>query len=189
MTDDANNGEIRIRRACRSDIPALEQLIRDSMRGLGTQKYTPQQVESAIQYLVGVDPQLIDDGTYFVAEDVKTGRIVGSGGWSFHASMAGHDSAHDALADPRTDSAKIRAIFVHPDWARRGIASRLMQASEEAAAHAGYHHLELIATLVGIPLYQKLGYKRVETVEIALPDGVRVKGLHMDKHVEAGYEW
>src|SRR5687768_6961418 len=118
-----------IRQAGREDIAMLERLIQESVRFLSTGYYTTQQIESALVNLFGVDTQLIEDGTYYVVE--VEGRIVGCGGWSRHAALFGGDQMKagkdDGLLNPKVDAARIRAFFVHPEWARRGIGSRLME--------------------------------------------------------------
>ncbi|HYP28573.1 MAG TPA: GNAT family N-acetyltransferase [Blastocatellia bacterium] len=162
-----------IRKATRDDIPLLERLIPESARGLSASYYTPQQIESAIVHVFGVDTQLISDGTYFVAED--EGRIVGCGGWSKRRTLYGGDqmkAADDPLLDARTEPARIRAFFVDPGWARRGAGRLLLEACEKAAREAGFGALELVATLPGEPLYKALGYEVSERFDIALPGEV-----------------
>ncbi len=114
--------------------------------------------------MFGVDRQLIADSTYFVAEDGAT--LVGCGGWSKRKTLYGgdhgRDASEDALLDPATAPARIRAFFVHPRWARRGIGRKLLAACERAAAAAGFRSLELVATLAGVPLYAAGGYRTLE---------------------------
>jgi predicted N-acetyltransferase YhbS len=174
---------ITLRRARPEDIPVLEHLIQDSVRVLSQGHYTSQQIESALIHVFGVDTQLIDDGTYFVAE--AAGQIVGCGGWSTRKTLYGGDQAKesgpDALLDPATEPARIRAFFVHPQWARQGIGSRIIRASEEAARQASFKDLELVATLPGEPLYAAFGYIVVERLEVRLPDGTVMAGARMTK--------
>src|SRR5438067_821433 len=117
--------DLEVRPATDADIPALEQLIPASVRGLQASDYSAEQMEGAIGAVFGVDTALIRDGTYFVAE---TGSdVVACGGWSKRRTLFGSDHVSgkdDALLDPATEPARIRAFFVHPAWARRGIGSR-----------------------------------------------------------------
>src|SRR5215207_765848 len=150
-----------IRKATASDIPALDQLIPQSASALSVTYYTRRQIESAIVYLFGADTQLIADGTYLVAE--VNGRIVGCGGWSKRRTLYGGDrmkaGGDDPLLDAGTEPARIRAFFVDPGWARRGVGSRIMEACEAAARAEGFGTLELVATLPGEPLYKAFGYE------------------------------
>ena len=173
---------INIRQANHTDMPVLEQLIPESVRALSANYYTPQQIESAILYIFGVDTQLIADGTYFVAE--SEGQIVGCGGWSKRKTLFGGDQmkdVEDALLDPAVDAARIRAFFVHPDWARRGIGTRIIRACEEAAREAGFTRLELAATLPGEPLYRAVGYRAIERFDAPMPDGETLPIVRMAK--------
>jgi predicted N-acetyltransferase YhbS len=175
---------IQLRLAARGDIPILERLISESVRQLSKGYYSDQQIEAALTYIFGVDTQLIDDGTYFVAESGD--QIVGCGGWSKRKTLYGGDQAKiadDAILDPETEPARIRAFFVHPSWARRGVGSQIMRASESAALAAGFTHLELVATLPGEPLYEAFGYVAVERVEAPLADGQTLPGARMRKRI------
>jgi GNAT superfamily N-acetyltransferase len=173
-----------LRLATAEDLPALRALIPDSVRALSQGFYTPEQIESAIRYVFGPDTQLIADGTYFAAE--AEGMIVGCGGWSRRRTLYGGDQMKDAddpLLDPATEAARIRAFFVHPQWARRGVGSAIMRACSDAAAQAGFQRLELMATLPGEPLYRAFGFEALERVETTLPDGVRVPFVRMDRAI------
>src|SRR6266700_2642015 len=120
---------IALRLAVPEDVPILRELIDASVRGLQMQDYTPAQIEGALKTVFGVDSQLIADGTYIVAESGS--KIVGCGGWSKRKTLYGSDhwtGREDALLDPHCDAAKIRAFFIHPDWARRGVGSMILQA-------------------------------------------------------------
>lgn len=178
---------VTLRPATLNDLPALQALIPASVRALSQGYYTPEQIESAIRYVFGPDTQLIADGTYFAAE--AEGTIVGCGGWSRRRTLYGGDQmkeAEDPLLDPATEAAKIRAFFVHPRWARRGIASMIMEACRAAAAEAGFTRLELMATLPGEPLYRAFGFEARERVETTLADGVRVPFVRMDRPIGGG---
>jgi len=164
--------QITTRLAKFEDIPQLNQLIALSVRGLSGGYYTSAQIESALQYIFGVDTQLILDGTYYVAEinDV----IVGCGGWSKRHTLYGgdqHKDKEDTLLDPAKDAARIRAFFVHPGHSRKGIGRHIINVCEEAARLNGFSHFELGATLPGLPLYQAVGYHPVRSADAILPDG------------------
>ncbi len=174
---------MQLRPARPSDIPGLTALIEASIRQIGARRYDPVQIESALTHLFGVDTQMIDDGTYFVVE--AEGSLVGAGGWSARKTAFGGDQATDVRdarwRDPATDPAVIRAFFVHPDWTRRGVGQRLLDASEAAARAAGFRCFELVATLTGVPFYTAAGYRKVEPVPIDLPDGVVLDAVRMEK--------
>ncbi len=178
---------VHIRLATTQDIAQLKALIQVSVRGLGIQQYSPQQIESALKYVFGVDTQLINDATYFVAETSTPAAsvvIVGAGGWSRRKTLYGGDQAKrepDQFLDPALDAARIRAFYVHPDWSRRGIGRRLMQACEVAARQAGFTQLELMATLTGEALYFSNGFVAVDHVDIDMPDGVKLPVVKMVK--------
>jgi predicted N-acetyltransferase YhbS len=171
---------VTLRLATPADVPALLELIPASVRALSPGFYDEAQIESAIRHVFGPDTQLIADGTYFVAE--AGGVIVGCGGWSRRRTLYGGDQMKDAddpLLDPATEAAKIRAFFVHPAWARRGVGSAIMRACTDAARAAGFGALELMATLPGEPLYRAFGFRAVERVTATFPDGVAVPFVRM----------
>lgn len=178
---------IEYRLAALTDVPALAALIPLSARELQRDYYTPEQIEDAIGVVFGVDTQLIKDGTYFVA--TAAGRIVGCGGWSRRKTLYGGDAAkqgEDLLRDPRTEPAMIRAFFVHPDFARRGIGREFMRRSEAAAAAAGFRAIDIVATLAGVPLYAACGYAVVERYEIALARGGVLPVVRMTRSANLG---
>jgi GNAT superfamily N-acetyltransferase len=173
-----------LRRATQADIPALLRLIQLSVRGLNQSLYTSEQVESALVYIFGVDTQLIHDGTYFVIE--AGGEMAAAGGWSRRRTLFGgdqHKSTDDPLLNPATEAAKIRAFFVHPAWARRGLARRLFDECRDAARAEGFKRFELGATLPGVPLYRALGFEPLETLEVAMPDGVTMPIVRMSMEI------
>ncbi len=188
---------IYLRLAVPEDIPVLRELIDASVRGLQTQDYTPAQIEGALKTVFGVDSQLIADGTYIVAEArlAVTGRgeaknaesaskIVGCGGWSKRKTLYGSDhwtAREDALLDPFQDAAKIRAFFIHPDWARRGVGSLILQACEDAAKSAGFTRYEMGATLTGAKLFGVMGYVAIRPISIPLVNGEVLPVIHMEK--------
>src|SRR5260370_1663602 len=154
---------VQLRLAVPEDVSGLRKLIDKSVRGLQTLDYSPAQIEGALQTVFGVDSQLIADGTYIVAEAERNaiaraeaaGKpseliIVGCGGWSKRKTLYGSDhwtGREDALLDPLRDAAKIRAFFIHPDWARRGVGSMILKAFDDAARAAGFTRYEMEATL------------------------------------------
>lgn len=174
------------RLARNQDISALEELIRLSSRTLQAPYYSTAQIESALGPIFAVDRQLIRDGTYFVIEHV--GSIVGCGGWSKRKSLYGGDSGRmteDSLLDPQRDSARIRAFFVHPEWARRGIGKSILEACEEAVVVARFLKTDLVATLAGEPLYAAFGYSVAERYEIPMSNGLSLPVVRMTKSFSA----
>ncbi len=181
---------VTLRRATRADVPVIAALVEASVRALGARHYSPAQVESSLRHLFGVDTRMIADGTYLVAED--GGAVVGAGGWSRRRTAFGGDAAavldgvrDDDRRDPAVDPAVLRALFVHPDHARRGIGRRLLDASEAEAAAEGFRTFELVATLSGRALYDAAGYAPAEAVDIRLPDGERIAAVRMTKPAPA----
>jgi GNAT superfamily N-acetyltransferase len=174
--------DLAIRPAAPDDISTLEFLISESVRLLQRDHYSVQQMEGALGSVFGVDTQLIRDGTYFVAE--VGSEIVGCGGWSRRKTLFGSDhlaAKDDARLDPLEDAARIRAFFVRPAWARRGIGSTILRACEAAALAHGFCRFELVATLPGEPLYRAHGYKAVENIEVPLPNGAVLPVIRMSK--------
>ena len=172
-----------IRQASITDIPALNQLVQLSIRQLGGNYYNPQQVESSLKYLFGIDTRVVEDGTYYVVECEET--TVACGGWSRRRTPFGGDQASNlqdsGLRNPAVDAAVIRAFFVHPDWARRGIGKQLLDYCEAQALKEGFAWFELTATLSGYPLYTRYGYQDVEKIDIKLVDGTQLGGVKMEK--------
>lgn len=171
-----------LRAAILSDVPAIEALIDASVRGLAAEDYTPDQIDSALRTAFSVDTQLIEDGTYFVVE--KAGLVVACGGWSYRKTLCGgsHHAVRDtAQMDPAVEAAKIRAIFIHPNWARQGLGRLLLRAAEEAAMAAGFHRFEMGATLTGVPLYLREGYRIMQRIEIPLDRGLLLPVVRMEK--------
>ena len=176
-----------IRVATESDIPVLRILIELSVRRLQKDDYSPEQIEGALGHALGLDTQLIQDGTYFLAEPAgNESVIVACGGWSNRKTLFGSDhgpNRETALLDPATDAAKIRAIFVHPDWARQGLGSLILKHCEGAAQSAGFRRLEMGSTLTGVPLYKLRGYRELERVEVPLPNGAALPVIRMAKEL------
>ena len=193
--------QIRYRVATEHDIPALTRLIELSVETLGLSYYTPEQLASALEYVFGVDRQLVADGTYFVAERAEPPpvpdswpeplggsglQLLGCGGWSRRRRLFGKDSATwngdpAQTLNPAIEPARIRAFFVHPNWAKRGIARALLQLCEGAARTQGFRTLELAATLMGEAMYARCGFVELERVDHALPDGVHLQVVRMFK--------
>ncbi len=175
----------QLRTAISADIPALHKLIAASVRGLMAWAYSSTQLEAALGTWLGVDTRLVEDGTYFVVE--CQGTLVGCGGWSKRKTPYGADhrpGREDALLDPKTEAAKIRAFFVHPDWGRKGIGTIILDKCEKDAVEAGFRRLEMGATLSGVPLYEKHGYKTTERVNLPLSNGDVLPILRMEKKVD-----
>jgi GNAT superfamily N-acetyltransferase len=173
---------IALRLATRADIPRLSELIARSARGLSTGEYRPEQVDGALRGAFGIDTQLVDDRTYFVAEE--NGELAGCGGWSFRSTLFGGDarSGRDAsLLDPSTQAAKIRAFFVEPTKARRGVGSALLERCEKEARARGFLRAEMMATLPGVKLYAARGYVGGKRVRYDLGDGESIEFVPMTK--------
>lgn len=177
--------QFEIRPANHDDVGELRILIELSVRHLQKNDYTPAQIEGALGHALGLDTQLIEDGTYFAAVPrSKPLCIVGCGGWSYRKTLFGSDHGPNRqtdLLDPATEPAKIRAIFVHPDWARQGLGTLILKHCEDAAQQAGFRSLEMGSTLTGVPLYSLKGYQRRESVAIPLPNGEVLPIVHMVK--------
>jgi GNAT superfamily N-acetyltransferase len=183
MRDDS--GPIAVRVAKAADLPLLRELIPESVRALSRGYYTAEQIESAIRHVFGVDTQLVADGTYFVAQ--LGDAVAGCGGWSRRNTLFGGDqmkSGPDPLLDPASEPARVRAFFVRPEFARRGVGSRIMEACVRAAREGGFRSLELAATLPGEPLYRAFGFEAVEKLDTLLPDGVRIPFIRMSRALD-----
>ena len=177
---------LSLRRATLEDRSTLEALIVDSATKLSRNDYSGEQIEAALGTAFGVDSELIRDGTYFVAE--VDGEIVGCGGWSRRKTLFGSDAQpgrQSDLLDPDRDSARIRAFFVHPNWARRGIGRAILERCEAEAREHGFRSAELLATLSGERFYRVLGYTGQERTEHALRDGVTIEFVPMKKRLDA----
>jgi len=178
-----------LRLATEDDIPALHLLIEASVRGLQAGDYMPAQIEGALGTVLGLDTQLIRDRTYFVAEvrdrDAKTQvALAGCGGWSKRRTLFGADRGRGRepeLLDPVTDAAKVRAIFVHPQVARRGLGSLILERVEAEALSAGFRRFEMGSTLTGVPLYRLRGYTEVERIAVPLENGEALQVVRMEK--------
>jgi GNAT superfamily N-acetyltransferase len=185
---------LHYRLATLADAPRIHALIDRSVRHLQEPDYTPAQIDEALRTYLSLDTQLITDQTYFVVENPSAppdAPLVASGGWSKRRTLCGGDTSlggsnHAAerdstLLDPTTDAAKIRAFYVHPDWARRGIGSKILELSENAARAAGFTRFEMGATLTGVPLYARHGYVEVERLGLPLSNGDSLTIVRMVK--------
>jgi GNAT superfamily N-acetyltransferase len=184
MESTASVAKPRLRLATADDRDAIDDLMKRSTRALFPAFYTAQQTASSAVHIAHVDPMLIDDGTYFVIEAADA--IVACGGWSrrdklYTGSADQEDRAR--LLDPRTEPARVRAMFVRGDWTRRGLGTRILEACEAAAQAAGFRTLALMATLPGYELYRRYGFREIERTSISLPDGVLLEAVAMEKAV------
>lgn len=176
----------QLRLATEADILAIHGLIEASVRVLQAGDYTGAQIEGALGTVLGVDTQLIADRTYYLAEAFVQNKkkIAGCGGWSKRKTLFGADRGPGRapeLLDPARDAAKVRAIFVHPDFARRGLGSLILASVEEAARAAGFSRFEMGSTLTGVPLYRLKGYVEVEHMAVPLWNGETLPVVKMVK--------
>jgi GNAT superfamily N-acetyltransferase len=175
-----------IRKAVSADVARLGELIERSVRVLQKTDYTPAQIDGALESVFGVDTRLIADGTYFIVEAMPDREVVGCGGWSKRKTLFGGDQysgREDAVLDARQDAAKIRAFFVHPNWARRGIGSLILKTCEEAAQGEGFRRFEMGATLTGVALYRSAGYVEREHLAVPLANGASLPIVRMTKTI------
>ena len=174
-----------LRPATEEDADAVQALMRQSVTELFPRFHTAEQTASAAVHIAHLDPQLIADRTYFVHE--ADGEVVSCGGWSRRSKLyAGSGSRDDdtRLLDPRTEAARVRAMFVRADWTRRGLAREILDAVRDAARAEGFRELVLMATLPGVPLYRAYGFRAVEETTVAMPDGATVGGVLMARPVD-----
>jgi GNAT superfamily N-acetyltransferase len=177
----------RLRPATLTDEARLRELIARSIRALGAADYSPEQIEGALRGAFGVDTALIRDGTYFVVE-TDSGELVACGGWSRRRTLFGGDAGSgrdESRLDPRIDAARIRAFFVDPRHARRGLGRSILERSESEARAEGFTRFELMATLPGVRLYEKCGYRAGEAVEYPLSGGPTIRFVPMTKSARA----
>ena len=173
------------RLATLDDLDALREVMRRSITSLQTGFLTPEQVRVS-HTVMGLDTQLIKDGTYFVVE--RDGRIAGCGGWSWRSTLYGGDesmvSREPEALDPGTDAARVRAMYTDPAFARQGVGRMVISLCEGAARDAGFKRATMMATMAGVPLYEACGYVQVEPVLSAPVDGIRVPLVRMEKPLE-----
>ncbi len=180
--------ELRV--ATAEDVAGIRGLIDASVRGLQAEDYSPAQIEGALATVFTVDSRLIVDGTYFVAFD-EGGELAGCGGWSFRKTLYGGDHQVETIEpeklDPEVDAAKIRAIFVHPKFARQGLGSLILDAAERAAIAMGFRRFEMGSTLTGVALYWLKGYREVGRIAVPVGNGERIGVVRMVKEAESSH--
>lgn len=173
-----------LRHATPADCAEIQELIARSIRALGAEDYSEGQIEGALKGAFGLDTQLITDGTYFVVE--SDGQILGCGGWSYRKTLFGSDARADrdgATLDPASDAAKIRAFFVDPAAARRGVGSAILERCEDEARRQGFRRAEMMATLPGKRLYEARGYVPEEKIQYPLGPGITIEFVPMWKNL------
>lgn len=173
-----------LRVATAEDVHRIRELIDVSVRGLQAGDYSAAQIDASLRTVFTLDSQLIQDGTYFVAFS-ENGEMAGCGGWSKRKTLYGGDhqveKIEPELLDPAVDAAKVRAIFVHPRFARMGLGSKILAAAEEAATYAGFHRFEMGSTLTGVALYTQKGYREVERVMVPVGKNESIEVVRMVK--------
>ena len=170
-----------LRLATPEDATAIEGLMQTSIGAIFPSVYDARQTASSVRYIGRLDPMLVGDGTYFVIDE--GGELIACGGWSRRDKLytgSGDQAADDRLLDPTREPARVRAMFVRGDRARRGLGTRILDACRDAARAEGFTGLVLMATLPGLPLYERFGFRVVERVMIPLPDGVAIGGARME---------
>jgi GNAT superfamily N-acetyltransferase len=170
--------------ATADDAEAIDEMMKVSIRDIFPLFYDERQTASSIIHVSSVDRRLIEDGTYFVIEEA--GELIACGGWSRRDKLytgSGEGASDGRLLDPRIEPARVRAMFVRADRARRGLGTRILEASEAAARAEGFRTLSLMATLPGRLLYERFGFTVIEETEILLPDGVRLAAAAMEKPI------
>ena len=173
-----------IRHASLADRSDLQRLIAASARGLSRENYNDAQIEAAIATVFGVDTDLIEDGTYFVAD--SGGELIGCGGWSRRRTLFGGDqyASRDAsYLEPSSEPAKIRAFFIHPDHARKGVGRAILDRCESEAASHGFRAVELMATMPGVKFYLACGYVPLGDYDLALTADVKLELVPMRKEL------
>lgn len=172
------------RLATEDDLPAISALMEIAIAEHLKAFLDPAQVEAS-RSIMGLDTQLIADRTYFIVEDPVSGRMAGCGGWSRRATLYGGDHStaqrDEALLDIHKDAARVRAMYTHPDFKRRGVGRLILDLCEGAARDAGFSSVELMATMSGEPLYKACGYSEIKRIIAADVDGVQVPGVRMGK--------
>ena len=178
--------KFNLRVATSDDVVQIRSLIVASVRVLQAADYSPAQREGALATVFSVDSQLIADGTYLVAI-TDDGTMAGCGGWSFRKTLYGGDHQVEKIAperlDPRQDAAKIRAIFVHPDYSRRGLGGLILDGAEKAAVAEGFTRFEMGSTLTGVSLYTRKGYREVERRQVPVGSGENIEVVRMVKEL------
>ena len=182
---DEASGQPTLRLARRADVAVIDALVKASTRANFPAFYDERQTASSVVHIAHVDTMLVDDGTYFVLE--ADSELVGCGGWSRRDKLFSGSSDQEGrarLLDPATEPARVRAMFVRGDWTRRGLGTRILRECEAAARAEGFRMLSLMATLPGVPLYERFGFRVIDRVHITLPDGVQLETCSMDKPID-----
>lgn len=178
--------EFRLRAAIQEDVPKIVELIALSVRVLQAKDYTPEQIAASLETVFTIDSRLVADGTYFVAF-ADDGEMAGCGGWSRRKTLYGGDAQVEKkepeLLDPAVDAAKIRAIFVHPRYARKGLGTMILEEAEKAAAAEGFKRLEMGSTLTGVALYALRGYVEVDRLAVPVGRGETLEVVKMVKEI------
>jgi GNAT superfamily N-acetyltransferase len=175
-----------LRTATLDDERVIDALMKASAAALFPRFYDEQQAASAVRYVAQVDRMLLADGTYYVLE--SAGELVACGGWSRRDKLytGSGDAADDVrVLDASAEPARVRAMFVRADWTRRGLGRRILEECEAAARDEGFWRLALVSTLPGLPLYRAYGFNPLEELEVAMPDGVRIACVSMEKLIDA----
>lgn len=177
-------GKFDLRVATSEDVTGIRELIGASVRGLQARDYSAAQIDGALATVFTVDSQLIADGTYFLAF-AEDGELAGCGGWSFRKTLYGGDHQVETIEpeklDPDVDAAKIRAIYVHPKFARQGLGSLILEAAESAAVEQGFSQFEMGSTLTGVTLYTLKGYREMSRIMVPVGDGEEIEVVRMVK--------
>jgi GNAT superfamily N-acetyltransferase len=171
----------RLRQARPDEVEAIDALMKASTADIFPAFYDAEQTAASVTYISSVDRTLIEDGTYFVVE--SDGELIACGGWSRRDKLytGSGDAAGDArLLDPATEPARVRAMFVRPDWTRRGLGTRILEACEAAAKTEGFRMLALVATMPGLPLYERYGFITTRLADVTMPNGVTIACAAME---------
>jgi GNAT superfamily N-acetyltransferase len=177
--------EPALRVATLDDEATIDALMKASAAALFPRFYDARQAASAVRHVAQVDRTLLEDGTYFLLE--SGGELVACGGWSRRGKLytGSGDAEGDArLLDPGAEPARVRAMFVRADWTRRGLGRRILEACESAARCEGFRRLALVSTMPGLPLYVAYGFEVLEESDVALPDGVTIRCVSMEKPID-----
>lgn len=181
MTHYAKN--LRIVKSLRNDLPQLQILMRKSIETLQVPFLTKAQIRASFE-VMGLDTQLIKDGTYYAV--FLQSKLAGCGGWSKRETLYGgdHSKGRNArLLNPHTEAARIRAMYTHPDFTRIGVGRLILDTCEQAARDAGFKRIKMMATLAGVPLYTACGYQKLEEIFDTTSDGTKVPLIRMGKQL------
>ena len=183
MMQTMESADLRLARLDEAD--AIDALMKASTADLFPDFYDAKQTAASVRYIASVDRTLIEDGTYFLIE--ADGEPVACGGWSRRDKLytgSGEGAGDARLLDPATEPARVRAMFVRPDWTRRGLGTRILEACQAAARAEGFGVLGLVATLPGLPLYERYGFVVTERVDVRMPDGTAIACAAMERPID-----